>query len=48
MYLLDGLQLDKLVPPNDNAPCSTDSEWDVVLATVVTLVLHQLIYKTQQ
>ena len=26
MYLLDGLQLDKLVPPDDNAPCSTDPE----------------------
>jgi hypothetical protein len=22
MYLLDGLQLDKLVPPDNNAPCS--------------------------
>jgi len=26
MYLLDGLQLDKLVPPDDNAPCSTDPQ----------------------
>lgn len=26
MYLLDGLQLNKLVPPDDNAPCSTDPE----------------------
>jgi hypothetical protein len=26
MYLLDGLQLDKLVPPDDNALCSTDPE----------------------
>jgi hypothetical protein len=22
MYLLDGLQLDKLVPPDNNSPCS--------------------------
>jgi hypothetical protein len=26
MYLLDGLQLDKLVPPVDNAPCSIDAQ----------------------
>ena len=26
MYLLDGLQLDKLAPPTDNTPCSIDPQ----------------------
>jgi hypothetical protein len=43
MYLLDGLQLNKLIPPEDTNPCSIDPQWDVAPVTVVTHVLLVLI-----